>query len=86
MTVEHKDILGALIAFIRERFEVPDDDPDFTEDVHLFDYGYVDSFGAVQIIKFIETTYGVEITDQDLVIHPLNTSREIATLVHGKQG
>ncbi|MCX7771555.1 MAG: phosphopantetheine-binding protein [Clostridia bacterium] len=40
--------------YIRETFQVPADDEEFTGDVHLFDYGYVDSLGAAGIIAFIE--------------------------------
>ena len=36
-------VLQALDAFVRSKFDVAADDPDFTNDVHLFDYGYLDS-------------------------------------------
>ena len=39
--------------FIKEKFEIGDD-PDFNNDVHLFNERFVDSFGAVEIIHFIE--------------------------------
>ena len=48
-----EEIKEKLRAFIQEKFEI-DDDPDFTDDVHLFNEGFVDSFGAVEIIHFIE--------------------------------
>lgn len=66
-------------AFLRERFDVAPDDPDFDGDVHLFDYGYVDSFGAVDLTLFVETTFGISIEDSDFIVHPLNTINEIAT-------
>jgi D-alanine--poly(phosphoribitol) ligase subunit 2 len=72
-------IIGELRSFIRERFKVAENDPDFNDDVHLFDYGYVDSFGAVELIAFVREKYSVEITASDLVAFPLNTVREIAT-------
>jgi len=81
-----ENVMEALSAFLVETFEIPPDDTDFNEDVHMFDYGYVDSFGAVTIIGFVEKRFGVEITDQDLVIHPLNTVREISTLVVERLG
>ena len=76
------DVIGGLHRYIKCKFEVDEEDPDFTDDVHLFEYGYVDSFGAVDVLSFIHDQFSVEITDEDLVIHPLNTIREIATLVH----
>src|SRR5437763_244894 len=43
------DIKQNLRGYIVQRFTVPADDVEFTDDVHLFDYGYVDSFGAVEL-------------------------------------
>ena len=74
-------IATKLRAFIREKFRIPDNDPDFNDDVHLFDYGYVDSFGAVDLTTFVESAFAVKITESDLVAFPLNTVREIATFV-----
>lgn len=78
------DVMKQLSGFIRTKFKVGPTDADFSDDVHLFDYGYVDSFGAVEIISFVQRTFGVTISDQDLIVHPLNTVREISTLVHGR--
>ena len=70
--------------FIREKFEIGDD-PDFTNDVHLFNEGFVDSFGAVEIIHFVEETYGISITQKDITLFPMNTVNEIATVVESKK-
>ncbi len=80
------DLMATLRGFIKEKFKIGADDNSFDDDVHMFDYGYVDSFGAVEIINFIESKFGVTISDQDLVVHPLNTIREISTLVHQRLG
>lgn len=77
-------ILEQLETHIRERYEIADDDDEFTPDVHLFDYGYIDSIGATALIAHIEATYGIQITNQDLMLYPLNTIKEIATLIHKK--
>ena len=71
-------VMNDLREFIRKTFEVPATDTDFTDDVHLFDYGYIDSFGAVELTTFVQTHFGVPINDRDLIIHPLNTLRQIA--------
>lgn len=69
--------------FIREHFDIGDD-PDFTNDVHLFNEGFVDSFGAVEIINFVEETYNIEITQKDITLYPMNTVDEIAEVVESK--
>lgn len=69
--------------FIREHFDIGDD-PDFTNDVHLFNEGFVDSFGAVEIIHFVEEQYDIEITQKDITLFPMNTVEEIAEVVESK--
>ena len=77
-------IAETISEFIREKFEIGDD-PDFTNDVHLFNEGFVDSFGAVEIIHFVEETYGISITLKDITLFPMNTVNEIATVVESKK-
>lgn len=67
--------------FIRDRFKVPEQDPDFNDDVHLFDYGYVDSFGAVDLTSFVEQKFAVNIKQSDLIAFPMNTIVEISNFV-----
>ncbi|MCL2227200.1 MAG: acyl carrier protein [Oscillospiraceae bacterium] len=61
-------------------------DEDFTADVNLFDYGYVDSLDAMAIIAYIETNFGIEVTQRDLMLHPMNTINELAAFVSSKTG
>ena len=84
MTTEEK-VRDELRDFLVTAFDIGDDE-EFDDDVHLFEYGYVDSFGAVRIIDFIQERFGVRISDEDLILHPLNTVREIGSLVAGRVG
>ena len=77
------DIQQAIYDFIKERFEIGDD-PDFTPDVHLFDSGFVDSLGALEIVDFAEEHWHIEITQRDLTLYPMNTVEEIAAVVAAK--
>jgi methoxymalonate biosynthesis acyl carrier protein len=70
-----------LRVFIREQFKVPKEDNDFNDDVHLFDYGYVDSFGAVDLTSFLERKFSIKVSDNDLIRYPFNTVREISSFV-----
>ncbi len=69
--------------FIRERFEIGDD-PDFNDECHLFNEGFVDSFGAVEIVQFVEQTFNISITQKDIMLYPMNTVNEIAAVVESK--
>lgn len=81
-----EDLIQELERHIRERYEIDDNDDDFTVDVHLFDYGFIDSIGATALIAHIEKTYGIQVTNQDLMLYPLNTIREIAAFIAKKTG
>lgn len=80
MSIEEK-----ISEYIKTQFEIGDD-PDFNDDVHLFNEGFVDSFGAVEIIHFIENTYNIQITQKDITLYPMNTVNEIAEVVKSKIG
>jgi D-alanine--poly(phosphoribitol) ligase subunit 2 len=71
----------ALRDFIQERFKIPPTDADFTDSTHLFDYGYIDSFGAAELTTFVQSHFGVKISESDLVLYPMNTIEEIASFV-----
>ena len=77
------DVKEILREFIREEFNI-NDDPDFTDDAHLFDMGFIDSLGATQVILFIEEKFKIEITQKDLILHPMNTIDEIAVVIENK--
>ena len=77
------DVKEILRDFIREEFNI-NDDPDFTDDAHLFDMGFIDSLGATQVILFIEEKFKIEITQKDLILHPMNTVDEIALVIENK--
>ena len=74
-------VIEDLKRFIQKRFTIADDDPEFSDSVHLFEYGYVDSFGAIEVNAFVMSRYSVKITAADLVAYPLNSIREIAMFV-----
>lgn len=69
--------------YIRETFDIGDD-PEFTNDIHLFDSGFVDSLGAVDIVMFVENEFGIKITQKDITLYPMNTVEEIAEVVKNK--
>ncbi len=83
--MEVDDIKNILRKHIIEHYAVPQDDVDFSDDVHLFDYGYIDSFGAVDLVTFVENSFGIKISQTDLVAYPMNTITEIATFASVRQ-
>ncbi len=55
------EVAQELEAFVRERFQVEEDDGFFTPDVNLWEEGYVDSAGVVELIAYLEDSYAIQI-------------------------
>ena len=79
-----KNVKDMLRAFIMEYANIAEDDPDFNDDVDLFDYGYVDSLGATEIVLYLEDTFHISITQEDITLYPMNTVNEIAEVAERK--
>lgn len=79
-----KNVKDTLRDYIIQYAQIEPDDPDFSDDVHLFDYGFVDSLGATEIVLFLEETFQVKITQADITLYPMNTINEIADVVERK--
>jgi acyl carrier protein len=79
--MELEAIKSELRNYIRENYRVSNEDPDFNDTVHLYDYGYVDSFGSVQLKAFVESKFSVRFSQTDLTTIPLNTVEQMAGFV-----
>jgi len=75
----------ALEAFIRANFQVGDDDPCFDRNVNLWEEGYVDSTGLVEVIAFLEETFGVTITTEMLFSPDFTSIAGMSRLVTGSK-
>jgi acyl carrier protein len=76
-----EEIASELRTFVQNQFSIPKNDPDFSDDIDLFNYGYIDSIGAVELTAFVERQFGVQFTDSDWVSYPLSSIREISGFV-----
>lgn len=59
-------IAADLEAFVRLRSHVSDDDPRFSRENNLWQDGYLDSIGVVELIGHIEAAFGVDVPDETL--------------------
>ena len=77
-----REIIGDRIEqFIRSHFTIASTDRRFSRSVLLFEHGYVDSVGAVELLAFIQEELGVAIPDEDLLSDEFSTIDGIATIV-----
>jgi acyl carrier protein len=67
--------------FVREQFSVSDDDPHFDRTVDLFESGYVDSVGIVELLAFVGEDFGVVIPEPLLLSDDFSSVDGIARIV-----
>ncbi len=76
------DIAQAIRGFIASEAQVPEGDPAFTLDIHLYEAGYLDSIRLVSLMAFIASRLRVELDDSALFSEQFTTIRGIASLVY----
>jgi acyl carrier protein len=69
--------------FIVDTFLLGDDDG-FGDTDSLIDGGIVDSTGVMEIVAFLEETYGITIDDDELVADNLDSVERLTKLVDSK--
>ena len=74
------EIADVLERFIRQEFRIVDDGASF-RDAHLFESGYVDSAGVVELIAFLESRFDISLGDDQVFSDQFTTINGIAGIV-----
>ena len=67
--------------FIRTQFSISPTDPWFDREADLFEQGYVDSVGVVELLGFLQKDFDVEIPDDDLLTDDFSNIAGITRIV-----
>ena len=86
MTHTQAEIVAATRAFILAEFLPGEEESELTEDTPLLSSGILDSISTVQLVGFLEDTYGVEFQAHEISEDHLDTVASAARLVVKKQG
>ena len=78
------DISLAVRRFIGENFLFRDDSDAITHEASLLDAGIIDSTGVLELVCFLETTFGIEVQDDEMLPENLDSIRAIANYVDRK--
>jgi acyl carrier protein len=79
------DIKKRITAFISETFLFGDSD-ELGDDTSFLDEGIVDSTGVLELVDFIEASFGVTIADDELLPENLDSINKINEFVRRKRG
>ncbi|MCW5695458.1 MAG: acyl carrier protein [Bauldia sp.] len=75
------DIKAQIRAFIADNFLYRDDRETVADDESLLDAGLIDSTGVLELVAFLEGTFGVAMADADIVPENLDSIDAIARYV-----
>ncbi len=84
--MDSKVVEDHIVKFVRDQFSVDPADPGFDREVDLFEYGYVDSVGVVELLGFVQKEFDVEIPDDDLLADDFSSIAGIARVVLRNSG
>jgi acyl carrier protein len=85
MIIEEKIIEEKLKHFMTQQFLFEFDEVTITADTNLFAAGYIDSFGFVELVSFIEAEWQIKFTDEELLSNQLNSLANLVRVIEGKQ-
>ena len=74
-------IASHLESYIRNNFDIDEDDPEFTREVNLWEEGYVDSIGVIEVVAYIEKTWKVSLTEEVLFSPDFTYIRGMSLLI-----
>jgi acyl carrier protein len=80
----HHDISGALRRFIGENFMFQEDLQSLGDDASFLENGIIDSTGVLELVCFLENTFGIEVADEEMLPENLDSIRAVTAYVSRK--
>ena len=80
------DVRSTIRKFIKDSFLLSSGTPDIEDKTSFMESGLVDSTGILEIIQFIEETFGITVADEELIPENLDSIENLANFVGRKLG
>ena len=80
MVTSQVEIASVIERFIQKHFRIIDAGPAL-RGTHLFESGYVDSAGVVELIAFLESTFKIRLGDDQVFSEDFTTINGISAIV-----
>ncbi len=71
--------------FIVENFLFGDENDGLGDSDSLLERGVIDSTGVLEMIAFLERTYGIHVDDDELLPENFDSIKNVADYIHRKQ-
>ena len=79
-----KDIVDIISRFILDNFILSDQKENIDVNISLYEKRIVDSTGVLEIVDFLEETFGIKIEDDELVPDNLDSINKMSKFVQRK--
>jgi acyl carrier protein len=79
MTIEEQ-----IRQYVADNFLFSDDGYQMSDDVSFLEEGIVDSTGVLELVMFVEETYGVAVRDEEIVPENFDSVSQLAAYVRRK--
>lgn len=79
-----EDIRGRFRRHITANFVVPAGEASLKDDASLLEEGIMDSTGVLDLVMFIEETFGIVVTDEELTPENLDSVDRLVAFVQKK--
>ncbi len=80
----HDDTSNPVRKFIGENFLFRDDTGSLADDDSFLEAGIIDSTGVLELISFLEETYKIEVTDEEMLPENFDSIRRILAYLDRK--
>ena len=71
--------------FIVDNFLMGKDSEDLKDNTSFLEEGVIDSTGVLELVAFLEETYGIHVEDEELVPENLDSIANIASYIEKKR-
>jgi acyl carrier protein len=78
-------LIDELRSFVTDNFLFGQTDGLLTDETSFLEQGIIDSTGLLELIGFVERTYGIRLADEELVPDNLDSLQKLAGFVSRKQ-
>src|ERR671923_1238212 len=80
-SMRQAEVEARIETFVRSRFKVAAHDPGFSVSADLYEEGYVDSIGIVELVTFLEEEFDVAIPEEEMLGPDFSSISGIASIV-----
>jgi acyl carrier protein len=78
---ERAEIAATLVLYVLSQHPSEHTDSTLPRDQSLLELGVIDSAGVVEMLVFVESAWGIEISDEDLTTERIGSLNKLAALV-----